>query len=95
MIKLAHCSDPSCSTSTKTTVVEITDNGPGIPEDRREKVFQPFFRLETSRSRETGGTGLGLSSARAILRRHGGEITLHDAPKVGLRVRVTLPLDET
>ena len=78
-------------------VIEITDQGPGIPEDMREKVFQPFFRLETSRSRETGGTGLGLSSARTILRRHGGDITLHDAQlgsllAGGLLVRIRLPL---
>ncbi len=84
----------SLSENAGDAVVEITDDGPGIPEDMREKVFQPFFRLETSRSRETGGTGLGLSSARTILRRHGGDITLHDAPNGGLLVRVTLPLDE-
>jgi signal transduction histidine kinase len=73
-------------------VIEITDDGPGVPADMREKVFQPFFRLEGSRSRETGGTGLGLSSARAILRRQGGDITLQDASGGGLLVRLTLPL---
>ena len=74
-------------------VVEITDNGPGIPENMRSRVFQPFFRLESSRSRETGGTGLGLSSARTIIRRHGGDITLHDAPRGGLLARVVLPIE--
>jgi signal transduction histidine kinase len=73
-------------------VVEVLDNGPGIPEDMREKVFRPFFRLESSRSRETGGTGLGLASARAVIHRHGGQISLHDGPNGGLLVRVSLPL---
>ena len=72
-------------------VVEIADRGPGIPTDKREQVFAPFYRLEGSRSRETGGTGLGLSVARGIVRRHGGDITMHDRPGGGLLVRVTLP----
>jgi signal transduction histidine kinase len=71
--------------------VEIADRGPGIPADKREQVFAPFYRLEGSRSRETGGTGLGLSVARGIVRRHGGDITLHDRDGGGLLVRVTLP----
>lgn len=72
-------------------MVEIADRGPGIPVDKREQVFAPFYRLEGSRSRETGGTGLGLSVARSIVRRHGGDITLHDRDGGGLLVRVTLP----
>lgn len=71
--------------------VEIADRGPGIPAAMREQVFAPFFRLEASRSRETGGNGLGLSVARGIVRRHGGDITLHDRDGGGLLVRVTLP----
>ena len=74
-------------------VVEFLDNGPGIPEEMREKVFRPFFRLENSRSRETGGTGLGLASARAVIHRHGGDISLHDGKNGGLLVRVSLPLE--
>jgi signal transduction histidine kinase len=54
-------------------------------------VFQPFFRLEPSRSRATGGTGLGLAVARTIVHHHGGEITLDDRPGGGLVVRVILP----
>jgi signal transduction histidine kinase len=69
----------------------IEDRGPGIPATAREQVFQPFFRLEPSRSRATGGTGLGLAVARTIVHRHGGEITLDDRPGGGLVVRVTLP----
>jgi signal transduction histidine kinase len=71
--------------------VEIADRGPGIPAAMREQVFAPFFRLEGSRSRETGGTGWGLSVARGIVRRHGGDITLHDRDGGGLLARVTLP----
>lgn len=71
-------------------VVEIEDNGPGIPEDEMERVFEPFRRLETSRNRETGGSGLGLSIARNIIRAHGGDIILTNLP-TGLRVTATLP----
>ena len=69
----------------------IEDRGPGIPAAAREQVFQPFFRLEPSRSRATGGTGLGLAVARTIVHRHGGEIALDDRPGGGLVVRITLP----
>lgn len=70
----------------------IDDRGPGIPPERRDDVFRPFLRLEPSRSRATGGSGLGLAVARSIVRRHGGEIGLEDRPGGGLRVRVGLPL---
>ena len=72
--------------------VRIEDRGPGIPEALRERVFDPFFRVEASRSRDTGGSGLGLAVVRAIVQRHGGEIALEDRPGGGLRVRVMLPL---
>jgi len=72
-------------------VVTIDDDGPGIPDDRREDVFKPFRRLEESRSRETGGTGLGLTVARTIVRAHGGDIALKNRDQGGLRVEVTLP----
>lgn len=70
--------------------VVVRDSGPGIPEDMREKVFSPFFRLESSRSRETGGVGLGLSIARAIVRHHGGDIALSEND-LGLKVVLSLP----
>lgn len=69
----------------------IDDDGPGIPPDKREDVFQAFFRLEQSRNQDTGGVGLGLSIARDAVRSHGGEIFLEDSPLGGLRVRVRLP----
>ena len=72
--------------------VRIDDRGPGIPQALRERVFDPFFRLEASRSRDTGGSGLGLAVVRAIVQRHDGEIALEDRPGGGLRVRVLLPL---
>jgi signal transduction histidine kinase len=71
--------------------VQIDDLGPGIPEDQLENVFRPFHRLEGSRSRQTGGTGLGLTVARTIVRAHGGEIVLQNRSGRGLRVQVTLP----
>jgi signal transduction histidine kinase len=74
-------------------VIEIRDRGPGIPEAELERVFGPFYRLEHSRSLETGGHGLGLSIARSIIRAHGGEITLGNHPEGGLVARVCLPLD--
>ena len=73
-------------------IVVIDDDGPGIPENERERVFSPFVRLEASRSRDTGGTGLGLSVARAAIRAHGGDITLTNRPEGGLRVYVVLPV---
>ena len=72
-------------------VITIKDDGPGIPEDEVERVFDPFYRLETSRSRETGGTGLGLTVARTIVRAHGGDIRLQNLESHGLSATVTLP----
>jgi signal transduction histidine kinase len=71
--------------------VVIADRGPGIAPADRERVFQPFVRLEGSRNRDTGGTGLGLSIARSIVRGHGGEIHLDNRPEGGLSVTVDLP----
>ncbi|MCE2509742.1 MAG: HAMP domain-containing protein [Alphaproteobacteria bacterium] len=72
-------------------VLTIDDDGPGIPADQREEVFRPFYRLDTSRNRETGGIGLGLAISRDIIRGHGGEIALDDSPLGGLRAQIRLP----
>jgi signal transduction histidine kinase len=72
--------------------IDIEDNGPGISQRDADLVFEPFRRLETSRNRETGGSGLGLSIARNIIRAHGGDITLCNLGKKGLRATVTLPI---
>ncbi len=70
----------------------ISDNGEGIPEDDLERVFDPFVRIEKSRSLETGGTGLGLSIARTVIHAHGGEIKLSNSPQGGLEVEVLIPV---
>lgn len=72
-------------------VITIDDRGPGIPEQERERVFEPFYRLETSRSRESGGSGLGLSVARSIVNAHGGRVELVNRSEGGLRATVRLP----
>jgi signal transduction histidine kinase len=74
--------------------VEITvdDEGPGIPKEELARVFQPFHRVEGSRSRETGGIGLGLAIALSIVQAHRGRLTLSNRPEGGLRARVTLPV---
>jgi light-regulated signal transduction histidine kinase (bacteriophytochrome) len=69
----------------------VRDRGPGIPAAELERVFEPFYRLESSRSRDTGGTGLGLSIARNIARAHGGELTLRNHPQGGLEAVLELP----
>jgi signal transduction histidine kinase len=73
-------------------VVDVDDKGGGLPPAELERVFEPFYRVERSRSRETGGTGLGLSVARSVARAHGGDVVLMNRPEGGLRARVTLPL---
>jgi signal transduction histidine kinase len=75
--------------------ISVTDRGPGIPTAELERVFDPFVRLEESRSLETGGHGLGLSIARSILRAQGGEISLANHPDGGLIATIRLPVAET
>lgn len=72
-------------------VIRVSDEGPGIPEDSLERVFEPFYRLDSSRSRDTGGTGLGLSIARDIAQAHGGTLTLRNRPQGGLTAELRLP----
>jgi signal transduction histidine kinase len=71
--------------------ISIQDRGPGIPEELLEKVFDPFFRIESSRARHTGGTGLGLGVARNIARGHGGDLVLQNRIEGGLRAELILP----
>ncbi|MBO6519941.1 MAG: HAMP domain-containing protein [Rhodospirillales bacterium] len=71
--------------------IMIEDDGPGIPPDQLDRIFEPFVRLETSRNQETGGIGLGMSIARDIIRRHGGDIRLENMDEGGLRVTISLP----
>lgn len=71
--------------------IVIDDDGPGIPENRREDVFKPFLRLDEARNLDASGTGLGLSIARDVARSHGGDIMLEHSPMGGLRARVRVP----
>ncbi len=75
-----------------TVIVRVEDSGLGLPPDQLERVFEPFHRVETSRSRKTGGTGLGLPIARNVLRAHGGDVILANRPEGGLAATVTLPV---
>lgn len=72
-------------------LLHVLDEGPGIPEAQLEQVFEPFYRLEASRSRATGGTGLGLGIARNIARGHGGDLVLHNRTGGGLEAVLSLP----
>jgi signal transduction histidine kinase len=69
----------------------VCDRGPGIPDDQLEQVLQPFYRLEGSRSRDTGGTGLGLAIAAQLMRAIGGSLQLSNLEGGGLAAVVTLP----
>jgi signal transduction histidine kinase len=70
--------------------IVVDDDGPGIPEDERERIFEPFYRLDRSRDRATGGFGLGLSIARKAVRLHGGTLHVEDSPLGGARFTITL-----
>ena len=74
--------------------IVVEDNGPGIPEDQREYVFDRFYRLERSRSRRTGGSGLGLTIARKLVELHGGSITAGEREGGGAQFRIVLPDQE-
>ena len=80
--------------SRKNTYVEIIidDDGPGIPKKERSKVLQPFYRVESSRNRDTGGIGLGITIATDIINNHGGNFFLEKSPLDGLRTRIYLPI---
>jgi signal transduction histidine kinase len=90
-LKYGHRARVSLARHADGYVVVIADDGPGIPEAEFDRVFDPFYRVEGSRSRETGGTGLGLTVARSTILAHGGEIRLANGEKGGLSVTVSLP----
>ena len=71
--------------------ISVRDDGPGIPAAELERVFEPFYRLESSRNRDTGGTGLGLGIARDLAQAHGGALVLANRAEAGLEARLTLP----
>ncbi|MEA1676642.1 ATP-binding protein [Nitrospirillum sp. BR 11163] len=92
-LKYGASADVAVAVMGETVAVSVTDQGPGIPEAEWDNVFRPFYRLEASRSRDTGGTGLGLSVANDVVRAHGGEIRLENRAEGGLRVILHLPLE--
>jgi signal transduction histidine kinase len=91
-IKYGHSADVSTGVENGKVAIRIRDHGTGIPEDQLEAVFEPFFRLETSRSRDTGGTGLGLTIARNIAENHGATLRLNNCADGGLQVTLLLPI---
>jgi signal transduction histidine kinase len=82
----------SASRDKNKVIVQVRDGGTGIPEDMLEAVFDPFFRLETSRSRDTGGTGIGITIARNTAEKHGGTLYLRNHPEGGLVAVLELPI---
>jgi len=90
-VKYGKAANMTIQTTPKTIEVIIDDEGPGIPEQELSRVFEPFYRLEESRSRETGGVGLGLAIAQSIVQAHRGELVLSNRPTGGLRARIVLP----
>jgi signal transduction histidine kinase len=77
---------------TREVRIDVKDDGPGMPEDRMADMMEPFTRIEESRSRDTGGAGLGLALVRAIMMEHGGELRLSNRPEGGLCASLVLPL---
>lgn len=90
-VKYGKAASVAIQMTPKTVEVVIDDEGPGIPEEELSRVFDPFYRLEESRSRETGGVGLGLAIAQSIVQAHRGELVLSNRPVGGLRAQICLP----
>ncbi|WP_125255968.1 ATP-binding protein [Brevundimonas fluminis] len=93
-LKYAGSARVSTEVSHGRAVVRVEDDGPGLPEDQLQAVFEPFHRAEPSRSRQTGGAGLGLTVARQAARAHGGDVNVKNRPEGGLSAELTLPLHE-
>jgi signal transduction histidine kinase len=91
-IRYGGFADISCARSGGTVIISIADGGPGIPPEDSERIFEPFVRLETSRSRDTGGTGLGMTIAKSTIISHGGIVELKRNLKNQFIVVVSLPI---
>jgi signal transduction histidine kinase len=89
-VKYGGRADITVERTTDGIGISVQDSGPGLPEAELEKVFEPFYRLESSRNRDTGGSGLGLAIVRQIARSHGGEVCLINRPEGGLRAELRL-----
>jgi signal transduction histidine kinase len=90
-VKYGKSAHVSVNISQATIEIMIDDEGPGIPETKLSRVLEPFYRVEDSRSRETGGVGLGLAIAQSIAQSHGGELALSNRPSGGLHASISLP----
>lgn len=94
-VKFGGSADVRLNNAGTNVEVVIEDNGPGIPDSELEAIFNPFYRVETSRSRDTGGVGLGLSVARSIIDTHGGRILIANRRAGGLSITVELPVESS
>jgi signal transduction histidine kinase len=90
-VKYGKAASASIQTTPKEIAIIVDDEGPGIPAQELARVFDPFYRLEESRSRETGGVGLGLAITQSIVQAHRGELVLSNRAAGGLRARISLP----
>lgn len=90
-VKYGKTANVAIQTTLQTIEIIIDDEGPGIPESELSRVFDPFYRIEESRSRDTGGVGLGLAIAKSVVQAHRGEIILSNRPGGGLRAQICLP----
>ena len=91
-LKFSKNIEITCSRKNNYVEIIIDDDGPGIPKKERSKVLQPFYRVESSRNRDTGGIGLGITIATDIINNHGGNFFLEKSPLDGLRTRIYLPI---
>lgn len=91
-VKYAGSAEVSLAQVDGQALIEVRDDGPGVPPEDLDRVFEPFFRGERSRNPDTGGIGLGLASARAVARAHGGDLTVRNREEGGLSALVTLPV---
>ncbi|WP_122220824.1 ATP-binding protein [Pseudomonas syringae group genomosp. 3] len=90
-IKYAKAPAIELQAKTQEIIIGVSDDGPGIPESDLHRVFDPFYRVESSRNKNSGGVGLGLSAARGIARKHGGELIIRNRREGGLLARLSLP----
>ncbi|MEM6548610.1 MAG: ATP-binding protein [Pseudomonadota bacterium] len=90
-VRYGHRARLSIASHGDTVTVDVDDDGPGLPADKIDAMFEPFVRLDASRNRETGGVGLGLPIARTVLRAHGGDVILRNRSEGGLRASMILP----
>ena len=90
-VKYGQRAEVSLDISRTVVMIHVDDCGPGIPDELREQVFRPFFRVEGSRNRDSGGTGLGLTVAKTVALAHGGDVLLSARSGGGLRATIVLP----